>query len=140
MLTADVLTLCKCHIILSQGLEYLWLLISRGTFNQPLRYRKLERMYQGMTVSIRVTVAVKTRGEYKAVGCSRLALPKAPGDAQLEYRVAQSRATRGRAGIPRQTSEVQDPVMSQDSHADSWHRTRERAGKDVGPRDRPSSR
>lgn len=88
-----MLALCKCHITLSEGPEYLWILISRGTLSHALRCRRLqrERVRKSMTVSIRVTAAVKTQREYKAVaGCSGLELPKAQGDARLEYRVAQS--------------------------------------------------
>lgn len=90
-----MLALCKCHITLSEGPEYLWILVSRGTLNYALRCRKLqrerERVRKSMIVSIRVTAAVKTQRECKAVaGCSGLELPKAQGDARLEYRVAQS--------------------------------------------------
>lgn len=139
---ADVLALCKCHITLSEGLEYLWILISRGTLNHALRYRKLQRecVRKSMTISIRVTMAVKTQRECKVVaGCSGLELPKAQGDARLEYRVAQSsegscwgteaalwgtgpsyRAEPGLSTVPR-------------------HRVQERAGKDAGPSNRSSS-
>lgn len=64
----------------------------KGDFEPcPQVQKTTERTCQSMTVSIRVTAAVKTQREYKAVaGCSGLELPKAQGDARLEYRVAQS--------------------------------------------------
>ena len=138
----DVLALCKCHITLSQRLEYLWILISRGTLNHALRYRKLqrERVRKSMTVSVRVMAAVKTQRECKAVaGCLGLELPKAQGDERLEHRVAQS--SEGSCwGIEAAVwgtgpSYRAEPGLS----TNTQHRVQERAGKDAGPSNRSSS-
>lgn len=93
-----------------------------------------------MTVSIRVTAAVKTQRECKAVaGCSGLELPKAQGEARLEYRVAQS--SEGSCwGIEAALwgigpSYRAEPGLS----TDPQHRVQERARKDAGPSNRSFS-
>lgn len=91
-------------------------------------------------VSIRVTAAVRTQREYRAVaGCLGLKPPKAQGDARLEYRVAQSSegSCWGTEAALWGTgpSYRAEPGLS----TNPQHRVQERARKDAGPRNRSSS-